>query len=210
MISPDRLLVAEIEDKAVLDAAIVANSRAVEHCEMSRDGTLIAWTEELGHDDVVRSIRCLARMRSTKQKRPRLVRGLFFRDRFSAGFGRAIAQCLTGAGELFGCLVGHNGEVLGLLAVPDFAKSLGSHAALEQFPYRRGPARHSPCKTPSIDDPQFLVRKHDLEPLASAEFTHKYSLLERNNPIISSLLFILINLVFGVWQLELQRCPIHM
>jgi ferritin-like metal-binding protein YciE len=44
----------EIEDKAVLDAAIVANSQAVEHYEMSRYGTLIAWAEELGHDDVVR------------------------------------------------------------------------------------------------------------------------------------------------------------
>ena len=40
--------------KAVLDAAIVANSQAVEHFEMFRYGTLIAWTEELGHDDVVR------------------------------------------------------------------------------------------------------------------------------------------------------------
>jgi ferritin-like metal-binding protein YciE len=44
----------EIDDKAVLDAAIVANSQAVEHYEMSRYGTLIAWAEELGHDDVVR------------------------------------------------------------------------------------------------------------------------------------------------------------
>src|SRR3984957_16552285 len=44
----------EIQDKAVLDAAIVANSQAVEHYEMSRYGTLIAWAEELGHDDVVR------------------------------------------------------------------------------------------------------------------------------------------------------------
>ena len=44
----------EIQDKAVLDAAIVANSQAVEHYEMSRYGTLIAWAEELGHDDVGR------------------------------------------------------------------------------------------------------------------------------------------------------------
>lgn len=44
----------EIDDKAVLDAAIVANSQAVEHYEISRYGTLIAWAEELGHDDVVR------------------------------------------------------------------------------------------------------------------------------------------------------------
>lgn len=45
---------AEIADKAVLDAAIVANCQAVEHYEISRYGTLIAWAEELGHDDVVR------------------------------------------------------------------------------------------------------------------------------------------------------------
>jgi ferritin-like metal-binding protein YciE len=44
----------EIENKAVLDAAIVANSQAVEHYEICRYGTLIAWAEELGHDDVVR------------------------------------------------------------------------------------------------------------------------------------------------------------
>jgi len=44
----------EIDDKAILDAAIVANSQAVEHYEISCYGTLIAWAEELGHDDVVR------------------------------------------------------------------------------------------------------------------------------------------------------------
>jgi ferritin-like metal-binding protein YciE len=44
----------EIEDKSVLDAAIVANAQAVEHYEMCRYGTLIAWAEELGHDEIVR------------------------------------------------------------------------------------------------------------------------------------------------------------
>jgi ferritin-like metal-binding protein YciE len=44
----------EIDDKAVLDAAIVANAQAVEHYEIARYGTLIAWAEELGHDDIVR------------------------------------------------------------------------------------------------------------------------------------------------------------
>jgi len=44
----------EIEDKAVLDAAIIANAQAVEHYEMCRYGTLIAWAEELGHDEIVR------------------------------------------------------------------------------------------------------------------------------------------------------------
>jgi ferritin-like metal-binding protein YciE len=44
----------EFEDKAVLDAAIVANAQAVEHYEICRCGTLIAWAEELGHDEIVR------------------------------------------------------------------------------------------------------------------------------------------------------------
>jgi ferritin-like metal-binding protein YciE len=44
----------EVEDKSVLDAAIIANAQAVEHYEIARYGTLIAWAEELGHDDIVR------------------------------------------------------------------------------------------------------------------------------------------------------------
>jgi ferritin-like metal-binding protein YciE len=44
----------EVDDKAVLDAALVAAAQAVEHYEICRYGTLIAWAEHLGHDDVVR------------------------------------------------------------------------------------------------------------------------------------------------------------
>jgi ferritin-like metal-binding protein YciE len=44
----------EVDDKSVLDAAIIANAQAVEHYEIARYGTLIAWAEELGHDDIVR------------------------------------------------------------------------------------------------------------------------------------------------------------
>jgi ferritin-like metal-binding protein YciE len=47
-------VVGEVADKQVLDAAIVAAAQAVEHYEISRYGTLIAWAEELGHDDIVR------------------------------------------------------------------------------------------------------------------------------------------------------------
>jgi len=43
-----------VADKQVLDAAIVAAAQAVEHYEIARYGTLIAWAEELGHEDVVR------------------------------------------------------------------------------------------------------------------------------------------------------------
>jgi hypothetical protein len=38
----------------VLDAAIIGSAQAVEHYEISRYGTLIAWAKELGHDNTVR------------------------------------------------------------------------------------------------------------------------------------------------------------
>ena len=41
----------EVEDKAVLDAALIAAAQAVEHYEISRYGTLIAWAKELGRSD---------------------------------------------------------------------------------------------------------------------------------------------------------------
>jgi ferritin-like metal-binding protein YciE len=44
----------EVADKQVLDAAIVGAAQSVEHYEIARYGTLIAWADELGHDDVVR------------------------------------------------------------------------------------------------------------------------------------------------------------
>ena len=44
----------DVEDKQVLDAALIGAAQAVEHYEISRYGTLIAWAEALGHDDVVR------------------------------------------------------------------------------------------------------------------------------------------------------------
>jgi ferritin-like metal-binding protein YciE len=44
----------EVADKDVLDAAIVGAAQAVEHYEIARYGTLIAWAEILGHDDIIR------------------------------------------------------------------------------------------------------------------------------------------------------------
>jgi ferritin-like metal-binding protein YciE len=44
----------EVADKQVLDAAIVGAAQSVEHYEIARYGTLIAWADELGRDDVVR------------------------------------------------------------------------------------------------------------------------------------------------------------
>ncbi len=43
----------DVADKNVLDAALIASAQAVEHYEMTRYGTLIAWAKQLGHQDVV-------------------------------------------------------------------------------------------------------------------------------------------------------------
>jgi ferritin-like metal-binding protein YciE len=42
----------EVDDKKVLDAAVIGSAQAIEHYEISRYGTLIAWAKELGHDEV--------------------------------------------------------------------------------------------------------------------------------------------------------------
>lgn len=41
----------EVADKEVLDAALIASAQAVEHYEITRYGTLIAWARQLGRDD---------------------------------------------------------------------------------------------------------------------------------------------------------------
>ena len=41
----------EVEDKEVLDAAIIAAAQAVEHYEITRYGTLTTWAKTLGRDD---------------------------------------------------------------------------------------------------------------------------------------------------------------
>ena len=47
-------LAGEVADKEVLDAAIVGSAQSVEHYEIARYGTLIAWAKSLGRDDVIR------------------------------------------------------------------------------------------------------------------------------------------------------------
>ncbi|MFZ5674439.1 MAG: ferritin-like domain-containing protein [Pseudomonadota bacterium] len=41
----------DVEDKQVLDAALIASAQAVEHYEITRYGTLIAWAKQLGRED---------------------------------------------------------------------------------------------------------------------------------------------------------------
>src|SRR5215467_9069002 len=42
----------EVDDKSVLDAAIIAAAQAVEHYEITRYGSLMAWAKQLGRTDI--------------------------------------------------------------------------------------------------------------------------------------------------------------
>ena len=44
-------IMGEVEDKEVLDAAMLASAQAVEHYEITRYGTLVAWAKQLGRQD---------------------------------------------------------------------------------------------------------------------------------------------------------------
>jgi ferritin-like metal-binding protein YciE len=41
----------DVDDKQVLDAALIAAAQAVEHYEITRYGTLVAWAKQLGRED---------------------------------------------------------------------------------------------------------------------------------------------------------------
>lgn len=66
----------EVDDKSVLDAAIIAAAQAVEHYEMTRYGTLIAWARQLGRDDCARVLeQTLAEEHSADEKLTKLADG---------------------------------------------------------------------------------------------------------------------------------------
>ena len=59
----------EVEDKDVLDAAMIAAAQAVEHYEITRYGALMAWAKELGRSDCARVLaQNLAEEKATDKK----------------------------------------------------------------------------------------------------------------------------------------------
>ena len=63
----------DVADKAVLDAALTASAQAVEHYEIARYGTLIAWAEQLGHGEAAQILgETLAEETATDEKLTRL------------------------------------------------------------------------------------------------------------------------------------------
>ncbi|WEJ99056.1 MAG: ferritin-like domain-containing protein [Candidatus Sphingomonas phytovorans] len=63
----------DITDKVVLDAALVAAAQAVEHYEITRYGTLIAWAKQLGRADCAGVLaETLAEEKATDEKLTRI------------------------------------------------------------------------------------------------------------------------------------------
>lgn len=66
-------LMGEIGDKEVLDAGMLASAQAVEHYEITRYGTLVAWARELGRPDCAQVLeQNLAEEKATDVKLTRL------------------------------------------------------------------------------------------------------------------------------------------
>ena len=66
----------EIEDKKVLDAAIVAAAQQIEHHEIAVYGSIIAWAKELGRDDCASILaETIAEEKSADQKLSALAEG---------------------------------------------------------------------------------------------------------------------------------------
>jgi ferritin-like metal-binding protein YciE len=66
----------EVADKKVLDAALISAARAVEHYEIARYGTLIAWAKQLGRNDCANVLQeSLSEERATDKKLTQLAEG---------------------------------------------------------------------------------------------------------------------------------------
>ncbi|WP_336485848.1 ferritin-like domain-containing protein [Methylobacterium nigriterrae] len=53
IIAETKEIMSDVGDKEVLDAALIAGAQAVEHYEITRYGTIIAYAKQLGHSNVV-------------------------------------------------------------------------------------------------------------------------------------------------------------
>jgi len=66
-------LAGDVEDPQVLDAALTAAAQAVEHYEITRYGTLVAWAKQLGREDCASVLhQILEQEKATDQKLNRI------------------------------------------------------------------------------------------------------------------------------------------
>ena len=73
IISEAQDIAGDVEDKQVLDAALLAAAQAVEHYEITRYGTLVAWAKQLGRQDCASVLhQILEQEKATDQKLNRI------------------------------------------------------------------------------------------------------------------------------------------
>ncbi|MFN2472430.1 MAG: ferritin-like domain-containing protein [Sphingomicrobium sp.] len=73
IIKAGNAMAGEIDDKQVLDAALIAAAQLVEHYEIAQYGTLIAWARQMGRGDCADLLeQTLQEEKSTDQKLTRL------------------------------------------------------------------------------------------------------------------------------------------
>lgn len=66
----------DVDDKKVLDAALIAAAQAVEHYEIARYGTMVAWAKQLGRHDCASVLqKTLDEEKATDQKLTSLADG---------------------------------------------------------------------------------------------------------------------------------------
>ena len=69
-------VVGEVGDKEVMDAALIAAAQAVEHYEITRYGSLIAWAKQLGRNDCAAVLqRTLDEEKATDRKLTEMAEG---------------------------------------------------------------------------------------------------------------------------------------
>lgn len=69
-------IISEVEEKDVLDAAMIAAAQAVEHYEIARYGALIAWAKQMGRNDCASILeQTLQEEKATDQKLTGLAEG---------------------------------------------------------------------------------------------------------------------------------------
>src|SRR6266480_3448306 len=75
----------EVEDKSVLDAALINAAQAAEHYEITRYGSLIAWAKQLGRNDCASILqKTLDEERATDKKLTRLAESKIVAEAFLA------------------------------------------------------------------------------------------------------------------------------
>jgi ferritin-like metal-binding protein YciE len=57
ILKESELVLAQIDDEATRDVALIASAQAVEHYEINRYGTLITWAEDLGFTEAAKALR---------------------------------------------------------------------------------------------------------------------------------------------------------